>query len=96
MIGKEKSSFGQAWPVPLSELERTREHDVLKLLERAKEFKIKADARILELVLKRPQCLANLVHPQAGIEEHLPLDLPVGLENECSDARGIRIELQDI
>jgi len=67
---------------------------VLKLLERAKEFMIKADARILELVLKRPQCLANLVHPQAGIEEHLPLDLPVGLENECSDARGIRIELQ--
>jgi len=50
----------------------------------------------LKLVLKHPQCLANLVHPQAGIEEHLPLDLPAGSENECSDARGIRIELQDI
>jgi len=60
-------------PVPLSELERTREHDVLKLLERAKEFKIKADARISNLVLKHPQCLPNLVRPQAGTEEHIPL-----------------------
>jgi len=66
------------------------------LLERAKEFKAKADARTSELVLKRPQCLADLVHSQAGVEKHLLLDLPAESERERSNAHGIHIELQDI
>ena len=66
------------------------------LLERAEEFKAKADARTSELVLKRPQCLADLVHSQAGVEKHLLLDLPAESERERSNAHGIHIELQDI
>ena len=66
------------------------------LLERAKEFKAKADARTSELVLKRPQCLADLVHSQAGVEKHLLLDLPAESERERSNTHGIHIELQDI
>ena len=60
----------------LSELERTKEQDVWTLLERAMEFKTKADARVSELVLKPPQCLAVLTHSHLGTEEHLLLDLP--------------------
>ena len=59
----------------LSELERTKEHDVWTLLERAMEFKTKADARVY-LVLKPPQCLTILTHSHLGTEEHLLLDLP--------------------
>ena len=66
------------------------------LLERAQEFKAKSDARTSELVLKRPQCLADLVHPQAGAEENLLLDLPVESERECSNMHGVHIDLKDI
>ena len=66
------------------------------LLERSKEFKTKADARISELVHKRPQCLAELVRLQSRAEEHLPLDLPAKSDHERLNARGIHIELKDI
>ena len=66
------------------------------LLERSKEFKTKADARISELVLKCPRCLAELVRLQSRAEEHLPLDLPAESDHERLNARGIHIELKDI
>ena len=66
------------------------------LLERAQEFKAKSDARTSELVLKRPKCIADLVHPQAGAEENLLLDLPVESERECSNMHGVHIDLKDI
>ena len=66
------------------------------LLERAQEFKAKSDARTSELVLKRPQCIADLVHPQVGAEENLLLDLPVESGREGSNAHDVHIDLKDI
>ena len=66
------------------------------LLEQAQEFKAKSDARTSELVLKRPQCLADLVHSQAEANEDLLLDLPVESERELSNASGIHYDLKDI
>ena len=66
------------------------------LLEQAQEFKAKSDARTSELVLERPQCLADLVHSQAEANEDLLLDLPVESERELSNASGIHYDLKDI
>jgi len=75
---------------------KAKENEVQTLLERAQEFKANLDARTSELVLKRPQCIADLVHPQAGAEENLLLDLPVESGREGSNAHDVHIDLKDI
>jgi hypothetical protein len=84
------------WPVSLSELEKAKEQDVTVLLEQAKEFKTKAEARVSELVLEHPQCFFRPTHPQAEVEKYLPLDLPTASDRERFNARGIYIELKDV